>query len=90
MAKVEIRDHALWAKHIHGDEGLRRTIEGLAAGELVELTVDGFSGTWRKMDDGKDGRPTPGIRALLSAKKHWHGLQAHRGELVEISGQADA
>ena len=84
MSYVEIRDHALWLKHIHGNDPLKIELELLAAGELVELNVDGFRGMWKKMDDGKDGRPTQGIKALAKAKKYWHGLQEQRGELVSI------
>jgi hypothetical protein len=56
----------------------------MAAADLIELEVKGFRGMWKKMDDGKDGRSTPGIKALGKAKEHWHSLQDQRGELVSI------
>ena len=84
MSLVEIRDHALWIKHIHQNEALRQELLQLAAGELIELQVDGFRGMWKKMDDGRDGRPTPGIKAIGKAREHWHGLQDRRGALVPI------
>jgi len=84
VSLVEIRDHALWIKHIHENEPLREKLSTLAGGSLVELEVDGFRGMWKKMDDGKDGRPTPGIKAVGKARNHWHGLQVDRGELVTI------
>ena len=84
MSLVEIRDHALWIKHIHENEPLREKLLALAGGSVVELEVNGFRGMWKKMDDGKDGRPTPGIKALGKARNHWHGLQKERGELVSI------
>jgi hypothetical protein len=86
MSVVEIRDHALWIKHIHGNEPLKDALLELGGGELVELEVAGFRGMWKKMDDGKDGRPTPGVKALGKARDHWHGLQSDRGELVTIRG----
>ena len=85
MSYVEVRDHALWAKHIHGNEALKRKIISLSQGELIELTVDGWQGVWVKMDDGKDGRPTPGIKAVGLARKKWHAMNDHRGKLVPIS-----
>lgn len=85
MSFVEVRDYALWPKHIHGNEELKDKLLALPAGELVELEVQGFRGMWKKMDDGKDGRPTPGIKALGKAREHWHSLQDKRGELVSIS-----
>ena len=84
MSYVEVRDHALWLKHIHGNEELKAKLMSLNAGELIELEVAGFQGMWKKMDDGKDGRVTPGIKAIGKAKEHWHALQSKRGELVSI------
>ena len=84
MSLVEVRDHALWIKHIHKNEALKSTLVNLAAGDLVELRVNGFQGVWKKMEDGKDGRPTPGIKGLGKARDHWHGLQENRGDLVSI------
>ena len=84
MGMVEIRDHALWVKHIHENEPLKEKLSALPAGSLVELEVNGLKGTWKKMDDGKDGRPTPGVKAVGKARDHWHALQEDRGELVTI------
>ena len=84
MAKVEVRDHAIWIKHIHGDDGFTGKLAQMPAGTLIELTVDGVQGFWRKMDDGKDGRPTNGLRAIGPAKDHWHAMQDERGKLVDI------
>jgi hypothetical protein len=81
---VEIRDHALWLKHIHGNEDLKAELMNLNQGDLVELDIDDFCGMWKKMDDGKDGRPTQGVKAIGKARKYWHNLQSKRGELVII------
>lgn len=84
MGLVEIRDHALWIKHIHQNSALTNKLVGLEAGDLAELEIDGFRGMWKKMDDGKDGRATPGIKPLGKARVHWHSLQDRRGDLVSI------
>ena len=84
MSCVEIRDHALWISHIHQNDELKKVLFDLPAGGLVELRVGGFRGMWKKMENGKDGRPTPGIKGLGTAKDHWHGLQDGRGDLVPI------
>lgn len=89
MAMVEIRDHSIWIKHIHGTGDLKDKLMGLVEGDLIELKVDGFRGMWRKMDDGKDGRKTNGIRGLGLSQKRWHALQDRRGELVEIEEATD-
>lgn len=85
MAKVEVRDHAIWIKHIHGDDSLTGKLNQMPGGTLIELSVDGVQGHWRKMDDGKDGRPTNGLRAIGTAKDHWHAMQDDRGKLVDIN-----
>jgi hypothetical protein len=85
MSVVEARDYVLWPKHIHGNARLRNELLALAAGALVTLEVDGVTGTWVKMEDGKDGTPTPGLKALGVARDHWHGLfKANRGAVVAI------
>ena len=84
MSIVEIRDHALWAKHIHGNEHLKGKILGLSQGERIDLIVDGWRGSWVKMDDGKDGRPTPGLKAVGAARQKWHEMNGQRGTLVSI------
>ena len=84
MSLVEIRDYALWPKHIYGNDALKNELVDMKAGELIELEVDGFRGMWSKMSDGKDGRPTPGMKAIGEARTHWHSLQDKRGKLVSI------
>ncbi len=84
MSIVEIRDHAVWIKHIRKNEGLKTVLTNLPAGALIELRIDGYRGMWKKMEDGTDGRPTSGIKGIGTARDHWHGLQEKRGELVSI------
>ena len=84
-AFVEIRDHALWLKHIHGDNFLKNKLLELEQGQITHLIVDGVKGVWVKMADGKDGRPTPGIKGIGAAKVHWHSLQERRGEIVSVA-----
>lgn len=85
MSVVEVRDYVLWPKHIHGNAPLRDELLALGPGALVKLVVDGVEGTWVKMDDGKTGAPTPGLKALGIAREHWHGLfRERRGAVVEV------
>ena len=84
MSVVEVRDHALWIKHIHGNDKLKAELDSLKSGSLVELVVDDFVGTWVKMSDGKDCRPTPGIKPIGKSRADWHGLQSSRGDIVSI------
>jgi hypothetical protein len=85
LATTTISDYVIWTKHIHGDVELVNRILSLWAGETLELEVDGVRGVWRKMDDGSDGRSTPGIRPIGSAQVVWRSLfKRRRGEVVTI------
>ena len=87
--RVEVRDHVLWIKHIDGAERTLDWLSAIPAGETVQLVVDGVSGDWRKMSDGKDGRPTPGFMPVgEAAKLHWHGLQNQRWIWVSLLAHA--
>ena len=91
MSVVEARDYVLWPKHIHGNPALRDELLALSAGAVVTLEVDGVVGMWVKMDDGKTGAPTPGLKALGAARIHWHGLfKVNRGAVVKIAKVVEA
>ena len=85
-ATVEVRDHVLWTKHIQGDDALKATLNTLGEGSQIELEVDGLLGAWQKMNDGRGGQPTPGIKPVGPARSHWHALVRDRlGSMVTIA-----
>jgi hypothetical protein len=85
MATTTVSDYVIWAKHIHDDRELVQHILAMWAGQTIQLEVDGVRGTWRKMDDGGDGRPTPGIRPIGAAQEVWRYLyRRRRGEVVSL------
>lgn len=84
MGHLLIRDDAIWAKHIDGDAELRARISDLHQEDTIDLEVDGVVGTWAKMKDGRDGRPTSGIRPVGRMRAVWSRMQSRRGEVVPI------
>jgi hypothetical protein len=85
MATTTVSDHVIWAKHIHDDPELAERIRCMWAGQTIRLEVDGVRGTWRKMDDGADGRPTPGLKPVGAAQEVWRYQFNHRrGEVVAL------
>jgi len=86
MAFVEIRDQALWPKHIHGDSALKSALMSLPKEGLVELEVAGFRGVWKRSRSDHYPEPTPGFSPLGMAEEHWRALtRDHRGEEVTIA-----
>jgi hypothetical protein len=85
MGKVRINDDAIWLKHIEGDAGLGNRIRSMRAGDLVDLEVNGIVGRWQRMRDGRDGRPTFGIRPVAEMREVWTRLRkTSTGELVSV------
>ena len=85
MATVTVCDVAIWTRHVHGDSALTDTILALEAGQTLRLKIEGVAGAWRRMADGRDGRPTLGLRPLGAARDHWQRLyRERRSDVVEI------
>jgi hypothetical protein len=86
MPQVEIRDHTLWTRHLIDAAAIKAKIEALAPNRPISLQIDGKPILFRKMRDGVDGRPTPGIRPDDSFKAFWNALyNEKRGERVPIA-----
>ncbi len=78
MSFVEVRDHALWVKDIHGNKSLQERIRAMKEGELIELKVNGVRGMWERMKDSGDAHAMPAITALGEARSKWHALRSER------------
>ncbi len=81
---IEIKDAVIWTKHIHGDNVVRNQLSELDSGKLAVLKIDGVDLTFAKMNDGSDGRPTPGLKPIgETSRTSWNELYANRrGDLV--------
>ena len=84
MGRLKIRDDVIWISHIEGDEGLRRRVQSLGGGALIELEVGGIVGQWQKMKTGRDGRPTTAIKPVGAMREVWKQFQVRRGEIIPI------
>jgi len=71
VGEIEVQDVVLWAGHVAGDTRLRQRISAMAPDEEIELEIDGTRGWWRKMQQGKDGRPTQGLKASSPNTRRW-------------------
>jgi hypothetical protein len=89
MAHVEVRDYALWTKHVHGDDELRARLESLKPEQTVTLKIAGEEGLWRKMSAYRtSGNPTPGLTPIGPMQTRWGEIyrrfKSQGGGLVEI------
>ena len=85
MATTIATDYVIWMKHIHGDPDLVAEIANMAPGDGITLRVEGQEGAWVRMDAGRDGRPTLGIKPIGRSRQHWRSLYKHsRGAAVTI------
>lgn len=84
MATVTVRDDAIWIGHIEGGSTLQERLRRLRAGDVLDLEVDGIVGSWERMRDGKDGRPTLGIKPISHMKHVWAEMRRKTGKTVHI------
>ena len=89
MSFVEVRDHAMWVKDIHGNESLQERIRAMKEGELIELKVNGVRGMWERMKDSGDTHARQGIKALGEARSKWHELRSERRGGIAIVETCD-
>jgi hypothetical protein len=84
MTRMIVSDHTVWLKHI-ADPALVERLARLKPNAAVVLRIDGKPVLFRKMRDGVDGRPTPGIRPDETFRDYWNSLyRERRGEAVDI------
>ena len=84
MAQVRLNGDAIWLRGIEGDKDLREAIRALSPGDTIDLEIAGVVGTWEKMRDGRDGRPTQAIRPVGSMRETWRSMQAKRGQILQV------
>lgn len=66
---TEKRDQAcLWARHCDSD--FQTAIAELVPGQQIHVMVNGSRTAWARMNDGKDGRPTLGLK-IVDGKAAW-------------------
>jgi hypothetical protein len=85
MGLVEINDVVIWAKSVYEYPALRARIIEAPPETIIPLEIDGVIGNWIKMNDGRDGRPTNGIKPTKTTKKPWGEIRKQKwGTLVSV------
>ncbi|MGU3539117.1 hypothetical protein [Methylobacterium sp. A54F] len=88
MATMIIRDDVVWARHIEGDPELARRIRALPADDAIVLRIDGQPVRFRKMRNGRDGRPTDGVKPDPAFSEFWKAILSRRGAMITVEAEA--
>jgi hypothetical protein len=80
MASFLNNDDAIWLKHVSADADALALLRQIPAGTVLKLEVDGVAGEWARMADGKDGRPTLGLKPIGRTLAFWKTMKSRRGE----------
>jgi hypothetical protein len=84
MATVLNNDDAIWLKHINADANALAVLRQIPAGTTLRLEVEGVAGDWVRMADGKDGRPTLGLKPVGQTLNFWKSMKTRRGEHLDF------
>ncbi len=85
MGTILNNDDVIWLKNVTADNSTLALLRQLPASAKLQLDIEGFRGDWERMADGKDGRPTLGLKPVGKALEFWKAMRARRGEYLEFS-----
>jgi hypothetical protein len=84
MGTLLNNDDAIWLKTVTADQMTVSYLRQLPAGSRIRLAIEGTPGEWEKMADGRDGRPTLGLKPVGRTREYWKGLKHRRGKLLDF------
>jgi hypothetical protein len=84
MGTILNNDDAIWLKTVTADTDTVSYLRELPAGSRIRLAIEGTPGEWEKMADGRDGRPTFGLKPIGRTREYWKGLKGRRGRLLDF------
>ncbi len=84
MASFLNNDDAIWLKHVKADANALAILRQVPAGTSLKLQIEGVTGDWVRMADGKDGRPTLGLKPVGKTLAFWNSMKLRRGEYLDF------
>jgi hypothetical protein len=84
MASIRISRGAIWVKRIEGNPDLQARIRAMRPGEVLDLEIDGVVGRWERMRDGRDGRPTLGIKPIAETREMWARMRRRPRKVADV------
>jgi hypothetical protein len=85
MAQFLNNDNSIWLKNFDADPNTLAVLHQLPQGTRLKVIIEGVVCELEKMKDGRDGRPTQGLKAVGKSVGFLNGLQSRRGEYLDIS-----
>ena len=80
MGTLLNNDDVIWLKNIKSDQSTLALLRQIPASTKLKLEIEGYRGDWERMADGKDGRPTLGLRPTGKTIEFWKSMKARRGD----------
>lgn len=77
-------DDAIWLKNVNADSNTVSLLKQIPGGTRLKLEIEGVRGDWERMADGKDGRPTFGLKPVAKTAEYWKSMKTRRGEYLEF------
>ena len=77
-------DDVIWFKYVDADSNTIALLRQLPASTRLKLEIEGYRGDWERMSDGKDGRPTEGLRPVGKTKEFWKTMKPKRGTHLDF------
>ncbi len=84
MATFLNNDDAIWLKNVNADPQTKALLSQLAAGTRLKIEIEGVKGDWERMANGRDGRPTYGLKPVGETLLYWKTMKSRRGELLNF------
>ena len=83
-------DDTIWLKHVDAEPDLSALLYQLRAGTRLRLEIEGVPGEWEKMAEGKDKRPTQGLKPVGKTREYLEGHAGSTRRASEVSGGRSA
>ena len=84
MGTILNNDDVIWLKYVNADSTTIALLRQLPASAKLKLDIEGFRGEWERMADGKDGRPTLGLKPVGKTLAFWKSMKTRRGDYLEF------
>ena len=84
MAMFLNNDDVIWLKNVDADQNTLALLRQLPEKTRLQLEIEGIRSDWERMADGKDGRPTLGLKPVGKTLQFWKSMRDRRGDFLNF------